>query len=67
MTRQPPTVQYSSHGQPPSYQPHPQLQPHHQATNDLQRAAEEILAGVKRPTAVESTMVQFVNGTDIIL
>ena len=61
MMRPTPTSQYS-HSQPPPYQPHPSIQ-NHQATNDLQRAAEEILAGVKRPTAVESTMVQFVNGT----
>ena len=33
--------------------------------DSLQRSAEQILAGVKRPTAVESTVasaVQFVNG-----
>ena len=32
-------------------------------TTDLQRSAEEILAGVRRPTHVESAaMVQYVNG-----
>ena len=52
---------------------HPVLQPghHHQpqqppvvtCTTDLQRSAEEILAGVRRPTHVESAaMVQYVNG-----
>ena len=53
-------------------QHHPVLQPgHHQpqqppvvsCTTDLQRSAEEILAGVRRPTHVESAaMVQYVNG-----
>ena len=46
---------------------HPVLQPQQPpvvtCTTDLQRSAEEILAGVRRPTHVESAaMVQYVNG-----
>ena len=33
-----------------------------QSTSDLQRSAEEILAGVKRPTAVETNILQYANG-----